>query len=102
MNWKCKLGIHDWYVVDWEENYESLRCKLRGNWFVRVINDCSIPLIKKVCLRCSKIDDQIKRAEEIIRREIEASKVGVPHQPPPPPPPKKPSKVVVYIKDVSK
>ena len=75
MNWKCKIGLHDWLYYESQSYWEI---------YNRVVNDYIIEsnhirpyYSRKVCQRegCCKKVDEITELEIKIRKEIEDRKL---------------------------
>lgn len=72
MNWKCKLGFHDYEVIDFVDSKAIL-------WDIIVFGKPSPyrPLYPhteklevKVCLKCGKVVDEIEEAKKDILERI--------------------------------
>ncbi len=75
MNWKCKLGFHDWEQIDYK-SHSDIR-----NTIIREITQDKYTLSTelfpdtyyedKVCLRCSKREDDITpHKEQVYAQEL--------------------------------
>jgi len=80
MNWKCKIGLHDWEIVEeidskaqLRENMKCLSVEMESGDIIDLCPKtifrgfgCGPILKRKVCLRCEKYVDNITPIKHVI------------------------------------
>ena len=74
MNWKCKIGLHDWLYYE-SESYWKIYNRVKGD-SICYSNEGLPYYSRKVCQRegCCKKVDEITELEIQIQKEIEEKK----------------------------
>ena len=80
MNWKCKIGIHDWQYITAKgvcEFVDSIRYPALANGY----RNNTRPLVyKRICLICLKYEDTMtpkkKETEERMKKECEREQLA--------------------------
>ena len=70
MNWKCKIGLHDWQYLE-SMNICRHRDSIMNPELANGFRHNELPLVyKRVCLQCHKYQDTMTENENKVRLEI--------------------------------
>ena len=82
---KCRIGLHDYEQVDFVSSYHQLRHNILHERKqavsdkpvgppLRVTTEFQVPLIKKICIKCGKVVNEIDSAREKIIIKLDEGK----------------------------